>query len=109
MIAARSTFVFSKAHALAKRIPHERDKKHAAHTVCERLLALLALRDSPPPSQIKMRREFERGCNPAATQEMPGKRYSPPPPLAGNPHRDLSLGCGFSKSVNWRGYADGEN
>jgi hypothetical protein len=43
MIASRQTFVFSKAHALAKRIPIERDKKHAAHTVCERLVALLRL------------------------------------------------------------------
>lgn len=43
MIAARQTFVFSKANSLARRIPVEKDKKDAAHVVCVRLLALLKL------------------------------------------------------------------
>jgi hypothetical protein len=42
-IRAQETFVFSKANSLAKRIPVELNKKQAAHTVCERLLALLNL------------------------------------------------------------------
>lgn len=41
--AARETFVFGKANALARRIPLEKDKKRAAHVVCEGLLAMLSL------------------------------------------------------------------
>lgn len=37
------TFVFSKARALARRIPIEQDKKQAAHIVCARLVAMLRL------------------------------------------------------------------
>ena len=42
-LSARETFVFGKANALAKRIPVEKDKKRAAHVVCEGLLAMLSL------------------------------------------------------------------
>ncbi|MDD5405050.1 MAG: hypothetical protein PHZ14_11015 [Sulfuricella sp.] len=43
MVAASHTFIFSKARALARRMPVEQDKKQAAHTVCQRLVALLRL------------------------------------------------------------------
>lgn len=42
-VLSRQTFVFGKANALARRIPVEKDKKHAAHIVCEGLLAMLSL------------------------------------------------------------------
>lgn len=42
-IEARQTFVFRKANALARRISLEKDKKRAAHVVCEGLLAMLSL------------------------------------------------------------------
>lgn len=89
MITARSTFVFSKAHALAKRIPVEPNKKHAAHTVCERLVALLSLSQSPSPLFAIKPQAVQ-----SSSQAEPVKRYSLAFPPAGNAHRDIPLGCG---------------
>lgn len=89
MIATRQTFVFSKAHALAKSIPTEPDKKHAAHTVCERLVALLNLNKSPPPLFAIKPQAVQ-----SSSQAEPDKRYSLAFPTAGNAHLDNPLGCG---------------
>lgn len=97
MIPARSTFVFSKAHALAKHIPIEPDKKHAAHTVCERLVALLRLSKSPSPF-VEDRAHHDAdiratvGNDPRQTNQSKGTPTTFP--SAGNSNLDVSLGCG---------------
>jgi hypothetical protein len=96
---ARQTFVFSKAHALAKRIPVEQDKKQAAHTVCERLVALLRLRESPSPylnirADSLVRDQATLLIN-TATQLQP--QGTPATfPTAGNAQSEVALGCGVA-------------
>lgn len=98
MIAARQTFVFSKAHALAKRIPMEQDKRQAAHTVCERLVALLTLNKSPRPSVDFNARELVPSHATTATEPSSCQSKGTPATLslAGTFEPDVSLGRGGS-------------
>lgn len=99
MIAARHTFVFSKAHALAKRIPVEPNKKHAAHTVCERLVAFLQLGRSPSPFiEVRAQHDADDGATIHNTTHQPHQSKGTPTtfPFAGNSNRVVSLGCGVA-------------
>lgn len=82
------TFVFSKARALARRLPVEQDKKAAAHTVCQRLVAMLTLNQSPFPS-ISGRKQSEL----SSSQGEPVSGSSLDFSLAGNAQRGETLGC----------------
>lgn len=83
------TFVFSKARALARRIPVEQDKKQAAHVVCARLVALLSLSQSPSPL-FSMKPQAVQ----SSSQAEPVERYSLASSLAGTFERKFPLGCG---------------
>lgn len=55
MSATHDTFVFRKANALASRMRFEKNKKEAAHIICERLIALLNLGTSNGRSRTSQR------------------------------------------------------
>lgn len=82
------TFVFSKARALARRIPIEQDKKQAAHIVCQRLLVMLMLNKTPSPLW-----SGKQQAALASSQAEPVHGSSLAQPLAGNAQRGETLGC----------------